>query len=83
MRLLKCLGLPIRTNQVSFSLLDRRAAGDMTAFCLESGVRLLAYGTLGGGLLGEKWLGRPEPAASDISDWSKMKYKRFVDQIGG
>jgi enamine deaminase RidA (YjgF/YER057c/UK114 family) len=33
--------------------------------------------------LGEKWLGKPEPAAADIADWSKMKYKRFVDQIGG
>ncbi len=83
LRLLKGLGLPVLTNQVSFSLLDRRAAEDMTAFCLQSGVRLLAYGTLAGGLLGEKWLGRPEPASSDISDWSKMKYKRFVDQIGG
>ena len=66
-----------------FSLLDRRAAEDMTAFCLEHGVRLLAYGTLAGGLLSEKWLGKPEPAASDIGDWSTMKYKRFVDQIGG
>lgn len=83
LRLLVKLGIPIASNQVCFSLLDRRAAEEMSAFCLTHGVRLLAYGTLAGGLLGEKWLGKAEPAAADIADWSKMKYKRFVDQIGG
>ena len=74
-------GVPLLTNQVSFSLLDRRAAGAMGAFCLAKGVRLLAYGTLAGGLLSERWLGVPEPEA--LSDWSKSKYKRFVDAAGG
>ena len=74
-------GIPILTNQVSFSLLDRRAAGAMSDFCLAKGVRLLAYGTLAGGLLSERWLGVSEPAA--LSDWSKSKYKRFVDAAGG
>ncbi len=74
-------GLPIVSNQVSFSLLDRRAAGAMTDFCLQSGVRLLAYGTLGGGFLSDRWVGKPEP--TDIPDWSKSKYKRFIDVIGG
>jgi len=62
-------------------VLDRRGAGLMSEFCLANGIRLLAYGTLAGGLLSERWLGQPEPDA--LSDWSKMKYKRFVDQIGG
>jgi aryl-alcohol dehydrogenase-like predicted oxidoreductase/enamine deaminase RidA (YjgF/YER057c/UK114 family) len=83
LRLLVRLGVPVASNQVVFSLLDRRAAEDMTAFCLESGVKLIAYGTLAGGLLDGKWLGRREPAPGDIADWSKMKYKRFVDAIGG
>ena len=76
-------GVEIVSNQVCFSLLDRRAAGEMSAFCLEHGVRLLAYGTLAGGFLTERWLGRPEPAGDEINDWSKMKYKRFVDAAGG
>ena len=76
-------GVEIVSNQVSFSLLDRRAAGEMSTFCLEHGVRLLAYGTLAGGFLTERWLGRPEPAPDEINDWSKMKYKRFVDAAGG
>jgi aryl-alcohol dehydrogenase-like predicted oxidoreductase/enamine deaminase RidA (YjgF/YER057c/UK114 family) len=83
LRLLVKHGVPIVSNQVSFSLLDRRAAGEMSAFCLAHGVRLLAYGTLGGGLIAKRWVGRPEPSAGEIADWSKSKYKRFVDAIGG
>jgi aryl-alcohol dehydrogenase-like predicted oxidoreductase/enamine deaminase RidA (YjgF/YER057c/UK114 family) len=83
LRVLVRHGIRIVSNQVCFSLLDRRAGEEMSAFCRENGVRLLSYGTLAGGLLGERWLGAPEPAAPDIADWSKMKYKRFVDAIGG
>jgi aryl-alcohol dehydrogenase-like predicted oxidoreductase/enamine deaminase RidA (YjgF/YER057c/UK114 family) len=83
LRVLVKHGIPVVSNQISFSLLDRRAAGEMSAFCLEHGVRLLAYGTLAGGLISERWLGQPEPAPSAIADWSKSKYKRFVDAIGG
>ena len=76
-------GHRIATNQVCFSLLDRRAGEEMTEFCLANGVKLLAYGTLAGGLLTEKWLGKAEPRAGEIHDWSKMKYRRFVEEIGG
>ena len=58
LRVLVKHGIPVVSNQVSFSLLDRRAAGEMSAFCLANGVRLLAYGTLAGGLMSERWLGR-------------------------
>jgi aryl-alcohol dehydrogenase-like predicted oxidoreductase/enamine deaminase RidA (YjgF/YER057c/UK114 family) len=81
LRLLVRHGFPVVSNQVSFSLLDRRAGEAMSAFCLANGVRLLAYGTLGGGFLTDKWVGAPEP--SSIADWSKSKYKRFIDAIGG
>jgi aryl-alcohol dehydrogenase-like predicted oxidoreductase/enamine deaminase RidA (YjgF/YER057c/UK114 family) len=83
LRLLHHHGIPVVSNQVCFSLLDRRAAGDMSAFCAGSGVRLLAYGTLAGGLLTEKWHGRPRPSDADAADWSTMKYLRFVDGTGG
>jgi aryl-alcohol dehydrogenase-like predicted oxidoreductase/enamine deaminase RidA (YjgF/YER057c/UK114 family) len=76
-------GFRIVSNQVSFSLLDRRAAGDMSALCAHSGVRLLAYGTLAGGLLNERWLDAPEPRDTDIGDWSRQKYRRFIDAAGG
>jgi aryl-alcohol dehydrogenase-like predicted oxidoreductase/enamine deaminase RidA (YjgF/YER057c/UK114 family) len=83
LHLLAKQGYRIATNQVCFSLLDRRAGEEMTQFCVANGVKLLAYGTLAGGLLTDKWLGKAEPDHGDIQDWSKMKYARFVAQIGG
>jgi aryl-alcohol dehydrogenase-like predicted oxidoreductase/enamine deaminase RidA (YjgF/YER057c/UK114 family) len=74
-------GIEIASNQVSFSLIDRRAAGSLSAVCQRAGVKLLAYGTLCGGFLSEKWLDTPEPAS--IPDWSRSKYKRFIDVAGG
>ena len=81
LRLVSRHGIEIATNQVCFSLLDRRAAGAMSDAAREHGVGLLAFGTLCGGFLSDAWLGRPEPEA--IPDWSRMKYKRFIDAAGG
>lgn len=83
LRLLVHHGIPVVSNQVSFSVLDRRAAGEMSAFCVENNVRLLAYGSLCGGFLSERWLGRAEPGAGEADDWSKMKYRRFIEAAGG
>ena len=41
-------GIKIVSNQVSFSLVDRRAAGLLAAICSKYGIKLLAYGTLSG-----------------------------------
>ncbi|MEO1309015.1 MAG: aldo/keto reductase [Pseudomonadota bacterium] len=74
-------GVPLLTNQVSFSLIDRRAREGLAEVCTRHGAWLLAYGTLNGGFLSERWLGKPAP--TNISDWSKMKYHRFIETAGG
>lgn len=76
-------GIHIVSNQICFSLLDQRAANDMTRLCEEKGVTILAFGTLGGGFLTEKWLNQPEPKTDDLKTWSQMKYKRYIDEAGG
>jgi aryl-alcohol dehydrogenase-like predicted oxidoreductase/enamine deaminase RidA (YjgF/YER057c/UK114 family) len=76
-------GIPIVSNQVSFSLLDQRAAGRMAAVCTQYGVKLLAYGTVAGGLLSARWQARPEPPKDDLKTWSLMKYGRFMQAAGG
>lgn len=74
-------GIPVVSNQVPFSLLDRRAAGPLATLCADHDVRLLAYGTLCGGFLSERWLGKPQP--TQVLDWSGMKYMRFIEAAGG
>jgi aryl-alcohol dehydrogenase-like predicted oxidoreductase/enamine deaminase RidA (YjgF/YER057c/UK114 family) len=76
-------GFRVVSNQVCCSLLDRRALGRMSSLCLERGVQLLAYGTLAGGLLTERWLDKPAPTDSELGTWSLMKYARFVKAAGG
>ncbi len=83
LRILLHSGVEVVSNQVSYSLLDQRAAGDLTRLCLEHGVSLLAYGTVAGGLLTEKWLGRPEPEQGRLETWSHAKYYRFIQAAGG
>jgi len=83
LRMLVKSGIEIASNQVSYSLLDGRARGAMTEFCLEHGIRLLAFGTVAGGFFTERWVGVPEPSFEKLENWSQMKYKRFIDAAGG
>ena len=76
-------GIELISNQVCCSLLDRRASGRMADFCSANGIAILAYGTLAGGFLTDRWVGAPEPAASELTTWSQAKYKRFIDAAGG
>jgi diketogulonate reductase-like aldo/keto reductase/enamine deaminase RidA (YjgF/YER057c/UK114 family) len=81
LRIVCATGIPVVSNQVSYSIIDQRASGAMRELCLKEGIHLLAYGTLAGGLLSEKWLGKSEPLK--MQTWSEMKYKRFIDAAGG
>ncbi|MBC8074800.1 MAG: aldo/keto reductase [Chloroflexales bacterium] len=76
-------GIRVVSNQVQFSLVDLRPTQRMAAFCQQHGVALLAYGTLCGGLLTERFLGRPEPTRAELNTASLRKYKQMVDLWGG
>ncbi|KAI0107193.1 NADP-dependent oxidoreductase domain-containing protein [Nemania sp. FL0031] len=77
-------GFEIATNQVSCSVLDQRLVrGRLASVCEKYKVGVLAYGTLLGGFLGEKWLGRPEPEDINSLNWSLRKYLRFIRAAGG
>jgi aryl-alcohol dehydrogenase-like predicted oxidoreductase/enamine deaminase RidA (YjgF/YER057c/UK114 family) len=76
-------GIEVVSNQVCFSLLDQRPSGGMTELCLESGIKLLVYGTVAGGFLTEHWINKPEPDWKDLETWSQQKYRRFINEAGG
>jgi hypothetical protein len=65
------------------SLIDCRPLVNMVQYCLENDIKLLAYGTVCGGLLSEKFLGQPEPRGGMLSTASLRKYKNMVDSWGG
>jgi aryl-alcohol dehydrogenase-like predicted oxidoreductase/enamine deaminase RidA (YjgF/YER057c/UK114 family) len=83
LRMLLHSGVEVVSNQVCCSLVDRRAAGSMAELCAEHGVTILAFGTVAGGFLTERWLGADEPALDGLETWSQMKYKRFIEAAGG
>jgi aryl-alcohol dehydrogenase-like predicted oxidoreductase/enamine deaminase RidA (YjgF/YER057c/UK114 family) len=77
-------GFEIVSNQICFSLLDQRArTNGMLDLCAQHGVTVLAFGTLAGGFLTERWLAQPEPDWDMLETWSQMKYGRFIREAGG
>ncbi|WP_306118069.1 MULTISPECIES: aldo/keto reductase [unclassified Roseitalea] len=68
--------------QLQYSLLDRRARREMIGFCADHGIKLLCYGTVAGGFLSDRWLGRPMPAES-FENRSLTKYRLIIEDTGG
>ncbi len=76
-------GIALVSNQVQYSLVDLRPEAKMAAVCQQSGVQLLTYGTLCGGLLSDRFLDRPEPGRAELTTASLQKYKHMIDAWGG
>ena len=75
-------GVPLAAMQTQYSLLDHRPENGLSALCAAHGVGLLAYGTVAGGFLGDRWLGRPEPEGP-LENRSLTKYKLIIEDFGG
>jgi aryl-alcohol dehydrogenase-like predicted oxidoreductase len=76
-------GIKIISNQVQFSLVDRRPQVNMVQFCQQHDIKLFTYGTVCGGLLSEKYLHKSEPRGFDLATTSLKKYKNMIDAWGG
>ncbi|CAL5352629.1 unnamed protein product [Camellia sinensis] len=79
-------GIPVVSNQVQHSLVDMRPQQKMAELCQLTGVKLITYGTVMGGLLSEKFLDTNLTipfAGPPLNTPSLQKYKRMVDAWGG
>jgi aryl-alcohol dehydrogenase-like predicted oxidoreductase len=80
-------GVSIVSHQVQYSLIDDRATHGMVEFCKANGIWLLCYGTVCGGFLSERWLGRPAPTPArslvPLENRSLTKYRLIIDEFGG
>ena len=76
--------IQIVSNQVQYSIIDRRPEVKMVPFCLKHNISLLAYGSICGGLMSERYLGRTQPPSSaELNTLSLRKYKKMIDTWGG
>jgi aryl-alcohol dehydrogenase-like predicted oxidoreductase len=75
-------GVPIVAHQLQYSLVDDRPRAAMVDYCRAHGIVLLCYGTVCGGFLSERWLGKPDPQL-ELSNRSLIKYKLIIDDFGG
>ena len=75
-------GAEISSNQIQFSLLDRRPRRAMIEYCEKNGISLLPYGVVAGGFLSDAFLGVDgSDVALDTS--SKRKYASVIGYAGG
>jgi len=73
----------IAALQVQISPFDRRVERGVGELCRKNHVKLLAYGSLLGGFISEKWLGNEEPVLETLSNRSLIKYKLLIDAACG
>lgn len=75
-------GVEITTNQVQYSLLDRRVENNMTALAQKHNIPFLCYGSVAGGFLSDRYLGTPDPKQPH-ENRSLTKYRLIIDEFGG
>jgi aryl-alcohol dehydrogenase-like predicted oxidoreductase len=76
--------IQVVSNQVQYSIIDRRPEVKMISFCLKHNINLLAYGSICGGLLSESYLERTrQPSTLELNTLSLRKYMKIIEAWGG
>ena len=73
-------GIPVCSNQAQYSVFDRRPERSMLDYCAEHGIHVFCFGTLAGGFLDERYIGKtydyPETR-------SQVKYMQIIEDSLG
>jgi len=73
-------GVPVVSIQSQYSMFDRRPERGQLAYCREHGIAMFCYGTLSGGFLSEKYLGRTDLRPETRS---QVKYLQVIEDSLG
>lgn len=74
-------GFKPASTQVQYSLLDRRVELSLGKYCIDNGIGIIAFGTVAGGFISERFLGTSEP--NEFATRSNVKYKLIIEDFGG
>jgi len=80
----KDAGVPIVSNQVQLSALDRRPVqSGMADWCSENNVKLIAFGTVGSGILSEQYLNVKSPPSPEQQNTASLRmYAKTASRFG-
>ena len=83
LEIIKDQDIVVVSNQVQYSIIDSRPENLLIPFCEKQNIRILAYGSLLGGFLSEKYLNSPEPNPGSLDTASLRKYHKMIQRWGG
>ena len=73
-------GIPVVSNQAQYSLFDRRPERTLLDYSAEHGIYTFAFGTLAGGFLAERYMGKKYEAPETRS---QVKYMQIIEDSLG
>lgn len=73
-------GIPVVSNQAQYSFFDRRPERTLLKFSAEHGIHTFCYGTLAGGFLDERYMGKAYEAPETRS---QVKYMQVIEDSLG
>lgn len=71
-------GIEVVSCQTQYSVVDRRPEKQLIEYCNSKNIAQICYGTIAGGLLSEKWLGKTLPV--DPDNRSQVKYAQVIEE---
>lgn len=76
-------GVPIVSHQVQLSALDRRPVqSGMSDWCAENNISLIGFGTVGSGILSNRYLGKGAPTQEERNTASMRMYSSTASRFG-
>ncbi|MBQ2583242.1 MAG: aldo/keto reductase, partial [Erysipelotrichaceae bacterium] len=82
LKILVDAGIEITSCQAQYSLFDRRVEKKLQAYCRDHDIPLICYGTLAGGFLSERYLGKKEEEIK-AETRSQIKYLQVIEDSLG
>ncbi len=74
-------GVKIVSNQIQYSILDRRPEEDLEGIQRKHGISYLNYGSIAGGFLSDRYLDSPAPTPP-FENRSLTKYRLIIEENG-